>query len=149
TASEKLGPTGLVTSIKTLPARSPAAAIAAALAAYGVASTTTSAPAAASRTLTSRASPLICAASDCATRSETLLTRKRTACSSCAQRRPSVPPTEPVPMTAIFIGIPLRLIRCAQPIANSGFSQDIVRALRIGLDFLPQLAHVHPQVLRI
>ena len=41
------------------------------------------------------------------------------------------------------------LIRRAQPVADAGFGQYELRTLRIGLDLLPELAHVNPQILRI
>src|SRR5712664_4377686 len=41
------------------------------------------------------------------------------------------------------------LIRRAQPISNSGFSQDELRTFRIGFDLLPELTHIHPQILRV
>src|SRR5262249_17274895 len=37
----------------------------------------------------------------------------------------------------------------AQPIADSGLGEDVVRPLGIGLDLLPQLPHVDPQILRV
>jgi hypothetical protein len=41
------------------------------------------------------------------------------------------------------------LIRRAQPIANAGFGQDELRALRIAFDLLPELANIDPQILRV
>ena len=41
------------------------------------------------------------------------------------------------------------LIRRAQPIADAGFGQDVLRPLGIGLDLLPELAHIDPQILRV
>ena len=42
-----------------------------------------------------------------------------------------------------------RLIRRAQPIADAGLGQHIVRTFGIGLDLLPELTHIDPQILRI
>jgi hypothetical protein len=82
-----------------------------AFAAYGVASTTTSASAAAARTPAKRASPLIVATKALASVPSILRTPKQTACPSSAQRRPSVPPTDPVPITAIFMTASHRTLR--------------------------------------
>jgi hypothetical protein len=40
-------------------------------------------------------------------------------------------------------------IRGPQAIADARLGQDELRPLRIGLDLLPELAHIDPQVLRI
>jgi hypothetical protein len=45
--------------------------------------------------------------------------------------------------------VPGRLIRSPQAIADAGFGQHELRALRIGLDLLPELAHIDPQILRV
>ena len=36
-----------------------------------------------------------------------------------------------------------------EPVADTGLCQDVFRPLRIGLDFLPQLANIDPQILSI
>ena len=43
----------------------------------------------------------------------------------------------------------LVLIRGTQPIADTRFSEDILRLLGIGLDFLPELPNIYPQILRV
>src|SRR6202011_1931837 len=51
--------------------------------------------------------------------------------------------------SAIFMVLCWRSTRRAQSVADAGFGQDIVRPLRIGLDLLPQLPDVNPQILRV
>src|SRR5262245_33231142 len=41
------------------------------------------------------------------------------------------------------------LLRRPQPIADPGLRQYVMRPLGIGLDLLPQLPHIDPQVLRV
>src|SRR5262245_9648309 len=41
------------------------------------------------------------------------------------------------------------LIRGTQAVADAGLGEDVVRPLVIGLDLLPELAHVHAQILRV
>ena len=40
-------------------------------------------------------------------------------------------------------------VRRPQPIADAGLGQDVVRPLGVGLDLLPQLAHIDAQILRV
>ena len=40
-------------------------------------------------------------------------------------------------------------VRRPQPIADSGFGENEVRAFRVGFDLLSDLPHIYPQVLRI
>ena len=40
-------------------------------------------------------------------------------------------------------------VRRPQPIANSGFGENEVRAFGVGFDLLSDLPHIYPQVLRI
>jgi hypothetical protein len=37
----------------------------------------------------------------------------------------------------------------AQPVTDASFGKDILRALGIGLDFLPQLSDIYAQILRV
>jgi hypothetical protein len=37
----------------------------------------------------------------------------------------------------------------AQPVADASFGEDVLRALGIGFDFLPQLPDIYAQVLRV
>src|SRR3989442_15004281 len=41
------------------------------------------------------------------------------------------------------------LVRRPQTVADAGLGQNIVRALGIGFDLLPELPHIDPQVLRV
>lgn len=38
---------------------------------------------------------------------------------------------------------------CPQPVADSGFRQDVLGPLGIDLHLLPELAHIDPQILRV
>src|SRR3954469_24588669 len=40
-------------------------------------------------------------------------------------------------------------IRRAQPVADAGLGQHELRTLRVGLDLLPELAHIDAQILRV
>ena len=42
-----------------------------------------------------------------------------------------------------------RSLRRAQPVANAGFGEDILRTLGIGFDLLPELADIDPQILGV
>src|SRR5215831_2354598 len=41
------------------------------------------------------------------------------------------------------------LVRSAQAIADAGLGQHELRSLRISLDLLPELTHIHPEILRV
>jgi hypothetical protein len=41
------------------------------------------------------------------------------------------------------------IVRCSQLISDAGFRQDVLGALRIGLNLLPELTHIDTQILRI
>src|SRR5271169_1029632 len=41
------------------------------------------------------------------------------------------------------------LVGCTQPIANAGLGQDVFGLFGIGLDLLPQLTHVHAEILGV
>ena len=57
--------------------------------------------------------------------------------------------TPPPRVQLFFPGHALASIRRPQPVADAGLGEDVVRALGIGLDLLPQLAHLDAQILRI
>jgi hypothetical protein len=43
----------------------------------------------------------------------------------------------------------MTLVWRAQPVADAGLGEDILRPLGIGFDLLPQLPHINAQILRI
>ena len=43
----------------------------------------------------------------------------------------------------------MRLIGRAQPIADAGLGENVLRLFGIGFDLLPQLAHIDPQILGV
>ena len=52
-------------------------------------------------------------------------------------------------MLPVLDGEKWRSIGSAQPIAYTGFGENILRPFGIGFDLLPELAHVDAQILRV
>src|SRR3989442_819009 len=100
---ERSGFRGLVASTTTFPLRSPAPLIASWADPQGTARTTISAAATAFRTLAACALPPESFSSSSSFRSWGSRTPKTTSCPRAAHAFPSVPPTLPAPMIAIFI----------------------------------------------
>jgi len=98
---ERFGASGFVQSKTSLPARPPALLTASWVAPQGVASTTTSAPDAASATEAALAP--VSSTSFFTLGSDASRTPNVTSCPARAQPRPRAPPTLPAPMTPILI----------------------------------------------
>src|SRR5712672_4224029 len=68
-------------------------------------------------------------------------------CSAQCLRNPACSIKQPKRMPPEVVNAPS--LRRAQPVADPGLGQDVVRALWIGFDLLPQVPHIAPQRLRI